>query len=370
MQQKKVLPVVISLAFGILLSVGLSYATSTWTAPSQTPPSGNLPPPVNEIVNGDQIKNGDLSVDGFIAAKDAQFDQELFLNGIVRGGVPGDTSSTVHIGGKDTSGVVHNVTVNVEGNVSATDYIRSSPLSNTQTDNVCATASGTLVLCSPSSGGGGSSGGAQQYYASCFVAGTQVTLANGTKENIEDVKVGDVLKGDTTNNVVVGFHRPLLNDDKLYAFNGGSYFVTAEHPFMTTEGWKSIDPTKTRDENIGITVTPLHVGDRLVTDHGLVTITTIESKSAPANTQLYNFFLTGDHTYYADGYLVHNKAQCNQTSLQCSYNTPCIDINGYPITDSSDNGTCAVGCVVNGKQYPFCKESSGDVYCPNSSGQC
>ena len=148
------------------------------------------------------------------------------------------------------------------------------------------------------------------YYPSCFIADTVVQMADGTTKNIEDVKIGDVLKGEKTNNKVLGFHQPKLNEKKLYSFNGGRYFVTAEHPFKTITGWKSINPSLTAQENIGITVTELKVGDTLITETGKVLLKTIDSKGGEANTQLYNFILDGDHTYYADGYLVHNKMAC------------------------------------------------------------
>ncbi|NVN97298.1 hypothetical protein HXX01_03665 [Candidatus Nomurabacteria bacterium] len=144
----------------------------------------------------------------------------------------------------------------------------------------------------------------------CFVADTKVILADGSTKNIQDVKIGDVLKGESTNNTVLGFHQPKLNG-KLYSFNGGRYFVTEEHPFKTTNGWKSINPKKTANENIGIKVTELKVGDTLITDTGHVLLKTVKSKVGKDDTQLYNFKLDGDHTYYADGYLVHNKGFCN-----------------------------------------------------------
>ena len=162
---------------------------------------------------------------------------------------------------------------------------------------------------------------------SCFTADTVVTLSNNTKVNIQDVKVGDILKGEKTNNTVLGLHQPKLNG-KLYSINGGRYFVTEEHPFKTTEGWKSINPKKTEKENIGITVTPLNVGDTLVTDKGNVLIKTINSKSASSDTNLYNFILDGDHTYYADGYLVHNKTACGG-GYNCGANQVCLAGTGH-----------------------------------------
>lgn len=203
------------------------------------------------------------------------------------------------------------------------------------------------VVCNddPIDGGGGGGGGGgvcPSYYPTCFIADTLVTMADGSKKDIQDVKIGDVLKGEKSNNRVLGLHQPKLNEKKLYSFNGGRYFVTAEHPFRTTKGWKSIDPKLTASENIGITVTELKVGDTLITDDGNILLKTINSKNEKENTDLYNFVLGGDHTYYADGYLVHNKLACvdgqipNQITGGCE--PPCSFNCPYGYTKTCETG--------------------------------
>lgn len=217
-------------------------------------------------------------------------------------------------------------------------------------------------------------GDANQNYQHCFIADTKVDLADGTQKNIQDVKIGDVLKGETTNNTVVGFHRPIL-DGKLYSFNGGRYFVTEEHPFKTTDGWKSINPAKTALENIGITVTQLKVGDTLLTDEGSVKLNSIDGKYMPETTPLYNFKLDGDHTYYADGYLVHNKQECLYSNLSCTNNIACIEpYSGYRVSDPSIPGTCSIGCRYPGQpNRNFCygyQPYPTSAYCPTPQGAC
>ena len=95
----------------------------------------------------------------------------------------------------------------------------------------------------------------------------------------------------------------------IYAFNGDSnYFVTPNHPFMTTEGWKSLDPEATSKENKDLKVTKLHIGDTLIMKDGKTKVLkSFESKYT--ETTVYNFNIEGGHTYYADDYLVHNKDQ-------------------------------------------------------------
>ena len=192
----------------------------------------------------------------------------------------------------------------------------------------------------------------------CFVSDTIVIMVDGSKKNIQDVKVGDVLKGEKTNNKVLGLHRPELNG-KLYSFNDGRYFVT--------EGWKSINPKKTLKENIGILVTELKVGDTLITEKGKVLIKTIKSKEEKPGTDLFNFFLDGDHTYYADGYLVHNKDSCSP-GYPCGTGQQCINSSEVPST----SGTCAL-CpgTCNVGETATC--SSGYTKCTNTKcmgGSC
>jgi hypothetical protein len=65
-------------------------------------------------------------------------------------------------------------------------------------------------------------------------------------------------------NQVVDIETPILGPRKLYAFNDGPAFVTAEHPFMTRAGWKSIHPEATKAENDYFSVGTLKVGDDMV----------------------------------------------------------------------------------------------------------
>ena len=148
---------------------------------------------------------------------------------------------------------------------------------------------------------------------SCFIAGTKVTMADGTFKNIEDIKVGDKVKGHKEDNEVIKLDPTLLANRKLYSFNNNEhYFFTSEHPFMTEEGWKSVKPEKTKERD-GIELYnqlegELKIGDKLVTDKGLIEITDIKSKEInKPKMPLYNFNVSNDNSYIADNYIVHNK---------------------------------------------------------------
>ena len=169
----------------------------------------------------------------------------------------------------------------------------------------------------------------QGVFVTCFTAGTLIAMADGTSRPIEHVLVGDLVLGSAGRvNWVVEIERPLLGQRHLYALNESDFFVTAEHPFMTEEGWKSIDPTALAAEGSTLPAGRLAVGDRLLTLAAAavpvgagksagaealdvriesVALRSLVDRPADPATQLYNLRLDGDHTYFANELLVHNK---------------------------------------------------------------
>ena len=88
---------------------------------------------------------------------------------------------------------------------------------------------------------------------------------------------------------------------------------------MTRTGWKSLNPEKTLERD-GIDLynqltghvahdKTLHVGDEIKLESGeYVEISQVLSRSGGEyNMPLYNFHVENDPSYYANGYLVHNK---------------------------------------------------------------
>ena len=147
----------------------------------------------------------------------------------------------------------------------------------------------------------------------CFIAGTLVIMEDGSTKKIEDVEIGEKLQGRGGRiNTVLEFDRPVLGGRMLYAINGGTAFVTSEHPFYTTEGWKSIDPSSLVERNPELAhelrIAKLEVGDKIITSTGQVEVETLEGTGGHnVDMPLYNFKLDGNNTYHADGYVVHNK---------------------------------------------------------------
>lgn len=168
----------------------------------------------------------------------------------------------------------------------------------------------------------------------CFAAGTKITLADGSEKNIEDIVVGDVVKGwDSTNDdladgEVIGVDSShtvashaeackLLGDEpSLYTINDTGIEFTPEHPFLTAdetvEGgpfvWKSLvpdsnqEPYKSEQKPL-----ELKVGDSISHDGEWVEIESIKVVRSDASEKVYNITVKDLSSYIANGIIVHNK---------------------------------------------------------------
>ena len=167
---------------------------------------------------------------------------------------------------------------------------------------------------------------------SCFAKGTLVLMSNGESVSIEDIKVGDKIVGYTGDiNTVTDIQKNPLGNRDLYGFGNKKWF-TAEHPFLTAEGWKSIAPDKTLEENTSFTdIKEMQVGDKLfigskIEDniayiHTPVKVITFEERAnLEANTIVYNLLVDGNHSYHANGFVVHSI----QPNFDATYVSNCI----------------------------------------------
>lgn len=143
-------------------------------------------------------------------------------------------------------------------------------------------------------------GYSQLYYSSCFLAGTQVAMANGTTKNIQDIKTGDVILSYDLSNKrtfpqVVA--KLLVHKDVSdgYLTINGNLNVTGNHLMWS--------PSKTA----WVKAETLVVGDTLQNAEGGKTLITSISKTDGTNT-VYNISLPGPyHAYFANNTLVHNE---------------------------------------------------------------
>jgi hypothetical protein len=161
-------------------------------------------------------------------------------------------------------------------------------------------------------------------FGACFVAGTPVLTANGTKP-IEDIVVGDKV---WTRNLETGLDELQLVAETfvhqtlaLYhlTINGAVVSTTAEHPFMVDgHGWQMAGN--------------LRPGDVLITPDGTATLDTVdvEERDLEDIENVYNFHVENNLNYYVHAgntpVLVHNAHKVPK---------PMLGANGTQTTSST-----------------------------------
>ncbi|MFC1703383.1 polymorphic toxin-type HINT domain-containing protein [Candidatus Omnitrophota bacterium] len=148
----------------------------------------------------------------------------------------------------------------------------------------------------------------------CFLAGTSILMADGTLKPIENIGVGDMVKSiDATDRITASAVTKLLvhPDTKEYLLvetaDGKQLRVTREHRVLSGEDYKAIG-TLTIDS-------PL----TLLKDGELIETAITSMRKVKDSNTVYNFEVENTHTYFAEGYAVHNS---KYYYMQC-HNPPC-----------------------------------------------
>ena len=153
----------------------------------------------------------------------------------------------------------------------------------------------------------------------CFAEGTKVLMSDGSTKNIEDVKVGDyVLTKENEKSDKLVKAKVLTTQkavDPGYIIINGNLKVTPDHVVWSNGVWKEAGSVQQ--------------GDYMVDKDGnKVYVSTIEWQRGSFN--VYNLGIDKYHTYFADGYWVHNqKGDARSTFKDTAYWNPSIK------TDSS-----------------------------------
>lgn len=162
---------------------------------------------------------------------------------------------------------------------------------------------GATTASSNTGGGGG-----------CFIEGTQITLSNGDIINIEDVTVGMELltmnekTGQLESGSVKNLIRPIVSSIiAIELENGNIINSTDEHPYYTyKKGWASFNPVKSMTIH-NMDVLELLSEDSLIDKKGTPIRIKSISQLDPEIQTVYNFEISGNNNYFANGVLVHNK---------------------------------------------------------------
>jgi hypothetical protein len=146
--------------------------------------------------------------------------------------------------------------------------------------------------------------GTQAGGTTCFTGKTPIIMEDETLKRIDEIIVGDIVKSEINTSKVIGIDIHKEEEYTIYSINNSEAFVTAEHPFKTTTGWKAIDPLETFKKH-GIESNVLEIGNILITKEGTEEVKSITVSKEKTNV-VYNLQLDNEHVYYANGYLVHN----------------------------------------------------------------
>ncbi len=165
----------------------------------------------------------------------------------------------------------------------------------------------------------------------CFIAGTKVKLPDGTSKNIEDIQVGDKVLSwnkELSEAKVVKLMRPIHNDMVELKWEHGITTNTFDHPFYDAEKetWSSYNPKLTKDrydfenvEQLKVGTVGLYLQDGKIIKSKLLSIT-----EKIKDTQTYIFELDKDNTFFANGYLTHNKGWNPISAIVSFFTNPIV----------------------------------------------
>lgn len=171
----------------------------------------------------------------------------------------------------------------------------------------------------------------------CFPAGTKILQSDHSTKNIEDMKPGDeILSQDETGkqstSTVQKLLKPISNNICEIRYTDGEELkVTNGHPLYTQNGWKAIDPIAAAKEDPGVPVSRLLIGDFMTKANGTwPQVSSISCKSE--SIQTYNLVVDNTHTYFAGGFLAHNKGTCWGCGDPVTNGVPPVDSTTWTTT--------------------------------------
>jgi intein/homing endonuclease len=150
----------------------------------------------------------------------------------------------------------------------------------------------------------------------CFIAGTKVTMEDGSEKNIEDVVIDDVVlsynedRRCIESKKVIKLQSPIHDDLVEYTLSNGTTITsTFDHPYYVNGlQLASYKPNWTNSRyDLPSNVIEIQVGDLLnLVNNEVVEIISINELDR-VDTQTYIFSVEGNRNFYANGILVHNK---------------------------------------------------------------
>jgi len=130
----------------------------------------------------------------------------------------------------------------------------------------------------------------------CFLAGTKITMSDGSFKNIEDVGVGDLVQSwsdgaGVQGKVVRVYHHTPGETGRFYLVINDRLKVTPNHTVWADDGWVKTEKLRLKSKLLNVNGDPVVVNS---------------IKRCDGSEPSYNLEVEKHHTYFADGILVHN----------------------------------------------------------------
>ena len=198
--------------------------------------------------------------------------------------------------------------------------------------------------------------------APCFVAGTQITMADGSIKNIEDVAAGEsvlTFNHETNTNEVKKVYNVIakkVDRTVLYEFEDGKTLeATVDHPlYSPQEGYVSFDPGAT-ELMYGMKVSSIEIGTSIMQeDKTELKVVKINLKVDNSPT-VYNLHSVEDnHNFYANSLLVHNRCFSSDSKVEMFDGSfkPIIQVTVGDIVKSVYKDQIVPGTVTDVVEHP------------------
>jgi len=153
---------------------------------------------------------------------------------------------------------------------------------------------------------------------SCFIKGTKVLLSNGEEKNIEEIIVGDKILSVDINSMKIEEDKVIKIPSALKKYriieakfeNGTVNKFSPAHPYwVKNKGWCVYD-LKEAETELEFGANKLNIGDTVMyySNGKLMETSIVELNDTGDYVEMFNVeFVEKNHTFFANGILVHNK---------------------------------------------------------------
>ena len=175
-----------------------------------------------------------------------------------------------------------------------------------------------LQACSGGQPGGDGTGGGPESEDNCLAEGTRIATPGGPRK-IEDLRLGDDVlswdhaRGRVRTQTLVGVRNTLRQVGRLQLPSGATLRATAEHPFYDDATGRYVRIGEFQVSGSFVTLddawqAPGSLRAARVSELITASLPAPHYQSGDEQARVFDLTVAGDHNYFAEGVLVHNKS--------------------------------------------------------------